>query len=327
MKTLHRLIAEMAALGMLLGATPALAQAFPVTIAHAYGETIIDKPAQRVVTWGWSSTEASIALGVVPVGFPTFRSEGFDNDVVPWVEEALREAGAETPFVLDSSASPPIEQIAALKPDLILAVYSGISEDEYRLLSQIAPVVPFPETPWTASWQQVITITGEALGKPDEGKALVARLEQFVQDAAAKYPELAGTSAVTLIDYDGSLAIHSADDARAKMLALAGMSIPPKPEAAGPSEGFWYPMSYENADQIPADVLIPFFSSTEAADAFFAIPTIAVAPQVRKGAVVRMDDRIFNTGVISSSALSIEWAMPRYFELIAEAARKAKSAR
>ena len=311
---------------VMTGAATAGAQEFPVTIAHAYGTTTIDKPAERVVTWGWSSTEASIALGVVPVGFPTFRSEGFDEDVVPWVAEALTKAGAEPPFILDNSAGPPIEQIAALKPDLILAIYSGITEDEYKLLSRIAPVVPFPETPWTASWQQVVTIAGDALGKPDEGRALVARLEQFVKDEAAKYPELAGTSAVTLIDYDGALAIHSADDARAKMLALAGMTIPPKPEAAGASEGFWYPMSYENADQIPADVLIPFFSSTEAADAFFAIPTIAAAPQVRKGAVVRMDDRIFNTGVISSSALSIEWAMPRYFERIAEAARKAKAA-
>lgn len=317
-------VAAAMALGVLLVATPTLAQEYPVTIAHAYGETVIDKAAERVVTWGWSSTEASIALGVVPVGFPSFRSEGFDEDVVPWVAEALTTAGAEAPFILDNAASPPIEQIAALKPDLILAVYSGITEDEYKLLSRIAPVVPFPETPWTASWQQVITTTGEALGKPEQGRALVARLEQFVKDEAAKYPELAGTSAVTLIDYNGALAIHSADDARAKMLALAGMSIPSRPEAAGPAEGFWYPMSYENADQIPADVLIPFFSTTEAADAFFAIPTIAAAPQIRKGAFVRMDDRIFNTGVISSSALSIEWAMPRYFELIAAAARKAK---
>lgn len=318
-----RLIATFAL--TLLAVAAASAQTVPITINHAYGETVIDKPAERVVTWGWSSTEASIALGVVPVGFPSFRSEGFDEDIVPWVADALAEAGGEPSFILDNAANPPIEQIAALKPDLILAVYSGITEDEYRLLSQIAPVVPFPETPWTASWQEVITITGEALGKPEEGKALVMRLEQFLRDEAAKYPELAGTSAVTLIDYDGALAIHSADDARAKMLALAGMTIPPRPDAAGPDEGFWYPMSYENADQIPADVLITFFSTTEAADAFFAIPTIAAVPQVRKGAFVRMDDRLLNTGVISSSALSIEWAMPQYFERIAEAARKAKA--
>jgi len=243
---------------------------------------------------------------------------------VPWVEQAIAEAGAETPVAFDDTSGAPIEKIAALKPDLILAVYSGVSADEYKLLSQIAPVVAFPTTPWTASWQEVITVTGEALGKPDEAKVLVAELEQFVRDEAAKYPELAGASAVTLLDYNDALAIHSADDARAKMLALAGLTIPPKPGAAGPNEGFWYPLSYENADQIPADVLIPFFSNRTAADEFYAKPFIAAIPQIRKGAYVRMDDRIANMAVISSSALSIKWAMPDYLKLIAEAVRNAK---
>lgn len=304
-------------------ALPAFAQSFPVTIKHGLGETVISAAPQRVVTLGWSSTDAAIALGAVPVGIPSFRSAGFDKDIVPWVEEGIAKAGGATPEVFDDTAGAPIEKIAALKPDLILAVYSGITEDEYKLLSQIAPVVPYPTAPWTASWQEVITITGEALGKPEQGRALVAELEAFVRAEAARYPELAGTTAVTLLDYNNALAIHGADDARAKMLALAGLTIPPKPEAAGPNEGFWYPLSYENADQIPADVVIPFFSSTEAADEFYARPYVAAIPQIAKGAYVRMDDRVLNMAVISSSALSIKWAMPKYLALIAEAARKA----
>jgi len=309
-----------AAFGSLL----ALAQAFPVTIKHAFGETVIPAAPTRIVTWGWSSTDAAIALGVVPVGFPSFRSEGFDKDVTPWIEEALAKSGAPAPTILDNAASPPIEQIAALKPDLILAVYSGITEDEYKLLSKIALVVAYPTTPWTASWQEVITIVGQALGKPDEGKALVADLEQFIKDEALKHPGLAGTSAATMIDYNGAAAIHSKDDARAKLLALAGFTIPEKPAAAGPNEGFWYPLSYENLDQIPADVLITFFSTKAAADEFFARDYIQVAPQFRKGAYVRMDDRVLNMAVISASALSIKWSIPRYFDLIATAAEKAK---
>ncbi len=305
-------------------ALPAGAQEFPVTIKHGLGETTIPAAPTRIVTLGWSSTDAAIALGTVPVGVPSFRSEGYDKDLVPWVEEAIAKAGAEMPVAFDDTAGAPIEKIAALKPDLILAVYSGISADEYKLLSQIAPVVAFPTTPWTASWQEVITVTGEALGKAEEGRALVAELEQFVRDEAAKYPELAGASAVTLLDYNDALAIHSADDARAKMLALAGLTIPPKPDAAGPNEGFWYPLSYENADLIPADVLIPFFSTTAAADEFYAKPFIASIPQIQKGAYVRMDDRIANMAVISSSALSIKWAMPDYLKRIAEAVQNAR---
>jgi iron complex transport system substrate-binding protein len=319
-----RLVRALAVLAALLFCLPALAQAFPVTIKHGLGETTIPAEPKRIVTLGWSSTDAAIALGTVPVGFPTFRSTGFDKDIVPWIEEAIAARGGETPVTFSDGDGPPIEKIAALKPDLILAVYSGITEDQYKLLSQIAPTVAYPTTPWTASWQEVITIVGEAMGKAEEGKALVAELEQFVRDEAAKHPELAGTSAVTIIDYNNALAIHSADDARAKMLALAGLTIPPKPEAAGPNEGFWYPLSYENADQIPADVLIPFFSAKDAADAFYAQPFVELMPQIKKGAYVRMDDRIFNMAVISSSALSIKWAMPKYLDMIAEAARNAK---
>lgn len=315
-----KLVTHAAALLVALLASPAFAQSFPVTIKHGLGETVIPAAPQRIVTLGWSSTDAAIALGTVPVGFPSFRSAGFDKDIVPWVEEGIAKAGGATPTTFDDSAGAPIERIAALQPDLILAVYSGITEDEYKLLSQIAPVVPYPETPWTASWQEVITITGEALGKPDEGRALVAELEAFVKAEAAKYPVLAGKSAVTLLDYNNALAIHSADDARAKMLALAGLTIPPKPEAAGANEGFWYPLSYENADQIQADVLIPFFSAKEAADEFYARPYIAAIPQIARGAYVRMDDRVLNMAVISSSALSIKWAIPKYLALIAEAA-------
>ncbi len=313
---------NLAALFVALLASPSLAQSFPVTIKHALGETVISAAPQRIVTLGWSSTDAAIALGTVPVGFPSFRSAGFDKDIVPWVEEGIANAGGATPTTFDDSAGAPIEKIAALKPDLILAVYSGISEDEYKLLSQIAPVVAYPTTPWTASWEEVITIVGEALGKPEQGNALVAELETFVKDEAAKYPELAGASAVTLLDYNNALAIHGADDARAKMLALAGLTIPAKPEAAEPNEGFWYPLSYENADQIPADVLIPFFSSKEAADEFYARPYIAAIPQIARGAYVRMDDRLLNMAVISSSALSIKWGMPKYLEMIAAAVRK-----
>lgn len=321
---MNRIIRAVAVVSAVLIALPAAAQQFPVSIEHAHGETVIPAAPQRVVTWGWSSTEAAIALGTVPVGFPTFRSEGLDMDVVPWVQEAIDAAGVDQPVYLDNAASPPIEQIAALKPDLILAVYSGITEDEYKLLSQIAPVVAYPTTPWTTSWQETITIVGEALGKADEGRAMAADLEQFIKDEAAKHPVLAGTSAVTMIDYNGAAAIHSADDARAKLLKLAGLAIPDRPAAAGEPQGFWYALSYENFDQIPADVLITFFSTEQAADEWFARDYVQIAPQVAKGAYVRMDDRLLNSAVISSSALSIRWGMPQYFELIAAAAEKAK---
>ncbi|RYG97772.1 MAG: iron-siderophore ABC transporter substrate-binding protein, partial [Alphaproteobacteria bacterium] len=146
---------------LLLLTSPALAQTFPVTIAHAYGETTIPAKPQRIVTWGWAAQDAVIALGEVPVGVPFFGYGGDSNGTLRWTREAVAALGAEFPTILpDSGREPPVEAIAALQPDLIIAVYSGITDEQYKLLSGIAPVVAFPETPWDTSWQDTITITG-----------------------------------------------------------------------------------------------------------------------------------------------------------------------
>ena len=46
---------------------------FPVTISHALGTTIVNQPPERIVTLGWSSEDAVLALGKIPVGMPRYR--------------------------------------------------------------------------------------------------------------------------------------------------------------------------------------------------------------------------------------------------------------
>jgi len=140
------------------------AQSFPVTIEHVYGATIIPTKPERIVTWGWSNEDAVIALGEVPVGIPFQSYGGGDNGVHEWVEDALAGVGAEIPTILDASGEPPIEQIAALNPDLIVAAYSGITEDQYALLSGIAPTIAYAGAPWSTPWQDLTLIVGKALG-------------------------------------------------------------------------------------------------------------------------------------------------------------------
>ena len=43
------------------------ADGFPITIEHAFGETVIEDAPERVATWGGGSTEAAVAVGVFPV--------------------------------------------------------------------------------------------------------------------------------------------------------------------------------------------------------------------------------------------------------------------
>ncbi len=129
------------------GPTAAHAQAFPVTIDHAFGQTTIAEQPERVVTWGWASQDAVVALGVVPVGIPEFTYGGDENGALAWTKDAVAALGADFPQILPQADGVPFEAIAALEPDVVIAPYSGLSEDEYNRLSQIAPVVAYPENP------------------------------------------------------------------------------------------------------------------------------------------------------------------------------------
>lgn len=309
-----------------LGLVPAVqAQDFPVTIAHAYGETTIEAKPQRIVTWGWAAQDAVIALGEIPVGIPHFSYGGDENGALAWTKDAVAALGADFPTILPEGFDAPVEAIAALQPDLIVAVYSGLTEEEYQVLSGIAPVVAFPETAWSTPWQQTITITGEAMGKKAEAEALVAELEQFIVDETAKYPEVAGASFATVAEYNGEVAVYADLDSRVKFLADAGLVSSPKVAELAQGESFFFSLSYENFEQLTADVLISYFETPEADAAFFGNPVVALHPQVKAGAVAHIIGADLINAISPPSALSLKWGYPQYIKLIADGIAAAKN--
>ncbi|KQW80633.1 iron ABC transporter substrate-binding protein [Devosia sp. Root413D1] len=317
------------ALALLFAAAPALAlalaQSFPVTVKHAFGETVIEKAPERIVTWGWGNHDALLALGVVPVAMPFSTYGGGDNGLHPWVEEKLTQLGAATPVQLADSSDIPFEQIAAQKPDVIIAVFSGISAEQYARLSQIAPTVAYPDQPWSTPWQDVTRIVGQIVGKPAEAEQLVADTLKFVTDEAAKYPEIAGTSFAGVNDFDGSIAVYDALDARMKFLTDIGLVLAPSVTELSPKDGsFYYPLSYELFDQLTSDILITYYETQAASDEFFAKPYAQSQPQYQKGAFASLVGIEYVAAVSPPSALSLRWGFPHYAEIIAAAARNAR---
>lgn len=304
-------------------AVAAQAQSFPVTIAHAYGDTTIPAKPQRIVTWGWGAQDAVIALGEIPAGIPFFSYGADENGVLTWTREAVADLGADFPTVLPQSNEPPVEAIAALQPDLILAVYSGLTEEEYVVLSGIAPVVAFPEGPWATSWQDVVTITGQAMGKSDEAKALLADLEQFIADETAKYPQIAGTSFAGIAEYNGEVAVYAPLDPRAKFLEDVGMVVPSSVAERVEGNAFYFSLSFENLDQIDSDILISYFDTPELDAAFFGNSVVALAPQVAAGAVAHVIGPELINSISPPTPLSLRWGYPQYIKLIADAATAA----
>src|SRR6202021_1968932 len=107
----------------------------PVTITHAFGETTIPEPPKRVVSAGYTEQDDLLALGVVPIAVTNwFGDQPFA--VWPWAQPKL---GTAQPAVLNLDNGIPVDQIAGLKPDLILAINAGVDSDTYQILSAIAP--------------------------------------------------------------------------------------------------------------------------------------------------------------------------------------------
>ena len=85
-----------------------------------------------------------------------------------------------------------MEKIAALRPDLILALYSGLTKEQYDTLSKFAPVVAQPKeySDYGIPWQRQTETIGKALGRPEEATKLVEGVEAKFAEAKMAQPGL-----------------------------------------------------------------------------------------------------------------------------------------
>lgn len=169
---------------------------YPITISHAYGETVIESKPERIVTLGWGNQDTVLALGAVPVGVSA-ANYGYvtEHGLHEWTDEAFASLGESNPNVFDDTDGFDYEAISDAAPDVILAAYSGMTEEEYETLSAIAPVVPFEETAWKTSWREQTIRNAEGMGMKEEGEALVADAEALIAEKVSEHPEFSGVKA------------------------------------------------------------------------------------------------------------------------------------
>jgi iron complex transport system substrate-binding protein len=301
--------------------TPVASDAFPVTIEHAFGKTVIEAEPQRVLTLGWGSGDAALALGVVPVGMEAQNYGGDENGVLPWATDALTELGAETPLIIPATSdAPAYEQIAEAAPDLILATYSGITEEQYDLLSEIAPVIAYPDAPWTTPWRDVISITGTALGKSAEADEVLSNIDALIAEQAAAHPEFDGKTIAATFDVGGTFYVYKPADPRvAFLLDLGLVSAPAVDELANGDSTFFYTLSYEKLDELDSDLLIAYAGTQDVGDAFAAQPYAQSIPAVANGGLIAVNGASLVASVSPPTALSLPWGLDSYVDAIAAA--------
>src|SRR4051812_37556544 len=236
-------------------ASPPAAGAFPVTLKHKFGSTTITSPPKRIVVVGLREQDALLALGIVPVATTEWFGE-HPGAIFPWAKAALGDA--KPPTKLSFTDGIQYEKVAALAPDLILAIYSGLDRKEYATLSKIAPVVAQPpgEVDWGSSWQDEITITGQAVGKAKEAAALKAKAERRLAGAAGAHPEFKGQTAAVASPYQG-IYVYGPQDARSRLKTDLGFSFPKALEDIGGKE-FGGQLSDEKVDLLDVGALLWF---------------------------------------------------------------------
>jgi iron complex transport system substrate-binding protein len=294
--------------------------AFPVTIEHAFGETVIEAEPQRVVTWGWASADAVIALGVLPVAIPYQAYGGDENGVLPWIADALEEMGAEVPTVLPDAAEAPIEAIAEAEPDLILAHYSGLTAEEYELLSAIAPTVAYPDQAWATPWRDVVEIAGRALGRSAEAAEVLAGIDAAVAEAAAAHPEFQGVTVAQVWDTGDTFYVYAPADPRVEFTEDLGFQTSSAVTELETGEAtFYFTLSHERLDELTSDLLIAYADTQEALDAFLASAPAQTMPQVQAGAVAGVVGQDLIASVSPPTALSLTWGLDAYVTILADA--------
>ncbi|MBN4925347.1 iron-siderophore ABC transporter substrate-binding protein [Hoyosella rhizosphaerae] len=296
---------------------------FPRTIEHAFGETVIPTDPTRVVAWGWGSADAAIALGVTPVAMAHQSYGGDDEGVLPWVREALADSGEATPAILPAGTDVPFEAIAAAEPDLILAVYSGITESEYELLSEIAPTIAYPDAPWSTPWRDTIRIVGDALGRVPEATQLLADIDAEVAEKAEAHPELAGKSVALVWDTADALYVYKPADSRVAFTLDLGLVNPDSvDELSNGDSTFYFTLSRENLGELTSDILVTYADSEQQSTEFLESPAAQLMDQVRRGTVAEVIGTEFIAAVSPPTALSLTWGLDDYVALLSDAAEK-----
>ncbi|MEB3358057.1 MAG: iron-siderophore ABC transporter substrate-binding protein [Synechococcales bacterium] len=139
------------------------------TIDHAMGETQVPLAPHRVVVLDTTPLDATLALGIYPVGTIRYGAPpSYLGDIVNDIE------------VVGEYDRPNLETILKLKPDLILGAKS-ISAQLYPRLSSIAPTVFIEGAGHSWDWQNNFRIYAKALGEVEQAESLLSKYHQRVK--------------------------------------------------------------------------------------------------------------------------------------------------
>ncbi|SFE99645.1 iron-siderophore ABC transporter substrate-binding protein [Alteribacillus iranensis] len=300
---------------------------YPIVIEHAFGETVIEEKPERVASIQWANHDVALALGVVPVGFSEANYGVPDESgLLPWTAEKLEELNVENPNVFQDTDGLDFEAISDTNPDVILAAYSGITQEDYDILTQIAPVVAYQDGPWLTTWRDQVMLNATGMGMKEEGEELIQDTENLIKEKVKQYPQLKGKT-VAWVNFSAKdmsqLHIYTPADPRGAFLEELGMTYPESViEQIQDPNSFSMGLSAENADILnDADILISY-GDDSLYQAVKEDPLLGKISAIQRGSVVFIGNGTPLAASVNPNPLSIKYTTDEYLKLLGEAADK-----
>jgi len=278
-----------------------------VTITHLFGETVIKEPPKRVVSAGYTEQDDLLALGVVPIAVTNwFGDQPFG--VWPWAQQKL---GAARPVVLSLDNGIQIDQIAGLKPDLIVAINAGVDADTYQKLSAIAPTVPQSGgDAFFEPWKDQATAVGQAVFQADQMKSLIDAVDKQFAPVAQKNPQWKNKKALLMqgVLWQGTI-VATVAGWRTDFLTEMGLVIADSINPFATDHRAVIPRDHIKAVLDSADVVIWTTESPDDQKALLADPDVAAAQATTQ-----------NRHIFTSKDLAgaIAFASPLSYPLVAD---------
>jgi iron complex transport system substrate-binding protein len=280
------------------------AGAFPVEVKDKLGSARIDAAPKRVLALDTPSADAALAVGVVPVGIA--KVPYAEGGLLPWTTAALDRLGAKRPTLITPQEYN-VEEIAAQRPDLILAVGAYGVEKVYDKLGRIAPVVAFEHGAVEDTWEDSTLRIGRALGREGQARERVAAARDRVEQTSAE-AGLRGRTVSFFNFVETPFVVKEPDDASVRFLAGLGLRPPPAARALPQAPGGRTEVSLEKLDVLEADVIVSTSPDPGSLKDFERRPVFRRLEAVRAGHYVRLN----LTEAVSMafpSVLSVPWSL------------------
>lgn len=197
--------------------------AFPRTVTHVMGRTEIPAEPTRIVALDQTFVDAALALDMAVVGFTDIR--GSDGATPPYLAAPMARLAPNARSVGELT-SPSLEQIAALKPDLIVSAKAR-HEAIYGKLSRIAPTV-FNQTTGP-TWKDNLRLLAEATGKEELARTRLTDYEQRAKTIGDAIRAAQGKNpTITVIRFsDLQTRLYQRASFSGSVLADTGLARPP----------------------------------------------------------------------------------------------------